>query len=204
MARQPSLLTAFLVLGLLAAPAVAEERPTHPDELSFDPLAVEIPVPERFTLENGIVVYLLEDHELPLISVIARIRTGSNHMPGDREGMGSVFGQVQREGGTTSMTGDEIDDFLLTLHLPCDQTAPWNAASSLSILKVSSPTFLSPPETMTIRFWVGSQFEMSDSQSFEPSPPAQRPASMVVNSVAGSLRIAPRSHEGTHCGFLHW
>ena len=26
--------------------------------------------------------------------------------------MGGIFGQVQREGGTASMTGDEMDDFL--------------------------------------------------------------------------------------------
>jgi predicted Zn-dependent peptidase len=72
----------------------------------------EIPRPEVFTLENGLKVFLMEDHELPLISVTARIRTGANHMPAEKEGMGDIFGQVQREGGTTSMTGDEIDDFL--------------------------------------------------------------------------------------------
>jgi predicted Zn-dependent peptidase len=33
-------------------------------------------------------------------------------VPADKVGLGGVFGQVQREGGTASMTGDEIDDYL--------------------------------------------------------------------------------------------
>jgi len=40
------------------------------------------------------------------------VRTGSNYMPTAKAGMGGIFGQVMREGGTTSMSGDEMDDFL--------------------------------------------------------------------------------------------
>jgi predicted Zn-dependent peptidase/outer membrane lipoprotein-sorting protein len=72
----------------------------------------KIPKPEVYTLDNGMTVFLMEDHELPLISVNARIRGGSNHVPKERTGMGAIFGQAQREGGTTSITGDELDDFL--------------------------------------------------------------------------------------------
>jgi len=72
----------------------------------------KIAKPEVYSLKNGITIFLLEDHELPLINVRAQIRSGSNLVPADRVGLGGVFSQVQREGGTASMTGDEIDDYL--------------------------------------------------------------------------------------------
>ncbi len=82
-------------------------------EIAFPALPeFEIPKPEVYKLSNGLTVFLMEDHELPLISVSARIRTGSNYMPAGKQSMGEIFGQVQREGGTLSRTGDQLDDFL--------------------------------------------------------------------------------------------
>src|SRR5439155_21548006 len=46
-----------------------------------------IPQPQRIVLDNGIVVMLLENHELPLIHVTARIRTGSRLEPADKAGL---------------------------------------------------------------------------------------------------------------------
>jgi len=82
-------------------------------DLEYPPLPdFKIAKPDVYSLKNGITVFLLEDHELPLINVTAQIRTGSNFVPADKVGLGGILGQVQREGGTTSMTGDEIDDYL--------------------------------------------------------------------------------------------
>jgi len=72
----------------------------------------EIPRPTVFTLKNGLQVFLMEDHELPLIEVTARIRTGSNYEPADKTGLAQLMGEVQRTGGTARQTGDQIDDFL--------------------------------------------------------------------------------------------
>src|SRR5882672_9767080 len=71
-----------------------------------------IPKPTVFKLDNGLQVFLLEDHELPLIQVHARIRTGSNYEPPQKTGLASLMGTVQRTGGTTRQTGDQVDDFL--------------------------------------------------------------------------------------------
>ena len=60
-------------------------------------------------------IFLLENHELPLISVSARIRTGSNYEPAEKAGLADLMGTVQRTGGTKNMTGDEIDDLLANL-----------------------------------------------------------------------------------------
>ena len=72
----------------------------------------DIPKPEVYTLRNGLKVFLMEDHELPLIDVSARIRTGSNYEPTNKVGLASLMGTVQRTGGTARQTGDQIDDFL--------------------------------------------------------------------------------------------
>jgi predicted Zn-dependent peptidase len=72
----------------------------------------KIAKPEVYILENGMTVFLLEDHELPLITVNARIRTGSNYDPPEKVGLADLMGTVQRTGGTARMTGDEIDDYL--------------------------------------------------------------------------------------------
>lgn len=71
-----------------------------------------VPQPERVALDNGMVVLLLEDHELPLVELTARIRTGSGVEPAAKAGLASIFGQVWRTGGTKTMNGDAIDDFL--------------------------------------------------------------------------------------------
>ncbi|HLA77446.1 MAG TPA: pitrilysin family protein [Vicinamibacteria bacterium] len=68
--------------------------------------------PLRLALPNGMVVFLQEDHELPLIRGTARIRGGSREEPGGKAGLVSIYGQVWRTGGTKTRKGDELDDFL--------------------------------------------------------------------------------------------
>jgi zinc protease len=70
------------------------------------------PIPKRIELPNGMVVMLQEDHELPLISATARIRGGSRLEPAEKTGLVDMYGDVWRTGGTKSMTGDQMDDFL--------------------------------------------------------------------------------------------
>lgn len=55
---------------------------TQVDQLKYPPLGeLIIPEPERIVLENGLVVLLMEDHELPLVTASAMIRTGSRWEP---------------------------------------------------------------------------------------------------------------------------
>jgi predicted Zn-dependent peptidase len=58
------------------------------------------------------VVYLLEDHELPLITLNAMIRTGTWLDPADKIGLAAMTGSVMRTGGSTRMSADEIDEEL--------------------------------------------------------------------------------------------
>jgi zinc protease len=68
--------------------------------------------PKRLELANGMVIFLQEDHELPLIGGTAVIRGGSREVPADKVGMIDIYGDVWRTGGTKSKTGDELDDYL--------------------------------------------------------------------------------------------
>ena len=68
--------------------------------------------PKRIQLANGMVIFLQEDHELPLIDGTARIRGGSVNEPPSKTGLMDIYGEVWRTGGTKSQTGDQLDDFL--------------------------------------------------------------------------------------------
>ena len=95
----------------LALPAQAQVKLV--EELQYPPLPeLVIPEPERVVLENGMEVLLMEDHELPLVSLSAFIRTGSRLEPQDKIGLASLTGTVLRTGGTAKQSGDELDEFL--------------------------------------------------------------------------------------------
>ncbi|BAZ53644.1 peptidase M16-like protein [Nostoc sp. NIES-4103] len=103
---------AFLVSSFnfsLAATAQAKEY----TELQFAPLTeIKLPKYERFVLQNGLVVYLMEDHELPLVSGMALVRTGSRWEPAEKVGLAGFTGTVMRTGGTKKHSPDELNEIL--------------------------------------------------------------------------------------------
>jgi zinc protease len=68
--------------------------------------------PKRIELPNGMMIFLQEDHELPLIDGTARIRGGERGVPANKAGLIDIYGEVWRTGGTKTQTGDQLDDFL--------------------------------------------------------------------------------------------
>jgi predicted Zn-dependent peptidase len=108
---RPAALAAALLAASLAAPAAAQVA--TPAELKYPPLpAFKVPKPARFVLPNGMVVMVMEDHELPLVNVTARVRTGSLLEPTAKAGLAGLVGTVLRTGGTTSRKPDALDEFL--------------------------------------------------------------------------------------------
>jgi zinc protease len=93
-------------------PAIPETPPAYRD-LRLPPLK-HIPVPKvtAFSLPNGLRVFLLEDHELPVVSGTVRVRTGNLFDPADKVGLADLTGTVIRSGGTHSKTGDQLDEEL--------------------------------------------------------------------------------------------
>jgi len=107
----PPLLTVSLFLAADSRPVLAQA--TSWKEVPKPALkAFEIPKPRRAALSNGMVLYLMEDHELPLINAFATVKAGSRYEPADRAGMGEIISEAWRTGGTRSRSGDELDDFL--------------------------------------------------------------------------------------------
>lgn len=112
----------LLTLALLAllgalwlgwqAPARAF-TPRSYDQLEFGPLPeIRIPAFERYQLANGLVVYLMENHELPLVSGTATFRTGSRFEPAAQVGLASLTGEAMRLGGTTTLNPDALNEAL--------------------------------------------------------------------------------------------
>ena len=105
--------TYILTLALLATVALPALAQKHYTEIEYPPLPdFTIPEAERVELDNGMILFLIEDHELPLVSMTARIGGGSTSEPADKVGLASVTGTAMRTGGTTSMSGDEVNERL--------------------------------------------------------------------------------------------
>jgi zinc protease len=106
-------LAGALLALLLAGPGAARGQAQRVEELHFPPLpAFAIPQPQRVVLDNGLVVFLLEDHELPLVTAQALVAAGSGEEPAAQVGLAQLTAEVLRSGGTGTLGADELDDFL--------------------------------------------------------------------------------------------
>ncbi|MBA7561072.1 putative zinc protease [subsurface metagenome] len=103
---------AALLLLLLFSCAWQGAAMGDPDDITYAPLRFEPPKAQRSELENGIILYMLEDHELPFVNLSAVVRMGSFYDPPGKKGVAELTGTVMRTGGTRSMTGDRIDEEL--------------------------------------------------------------------------------------------
>ena len=68
--------------------------------------------PKRIELQNGLVILLEEDHELPFINGTINIRGGSRDVPAGKVGLIGLYGDTWRTSGTATQDGDKLDDLL--------------------------------------------------------------------------------------------
>ncbi len=66
--------------------------------------------PKRIVFPNGLVLLLQEDHELPFIDGSILIRGGSRDEPAAKIGLVSLYGETWRTGGSSTISGDALDD----------------------------------------------------------------------------------------------
>jgi zinc protease len=114
-------------------------------ELKYPPLKeIRIPDVATFTMPNGMKLYLLEDHELPLVRGSALIRTGNLFDPADKVGLATVTGTVMRTGGTAGKTGDQLDEQLENIAASVETSIDESIGSaSFSCLKENTDEVLS-------------------------------------------------------------
>jgi zinc protease len=106
------LVAIVVVVSFIPAPS-ASAQATGWKQIPIPQLPVFKPQqPKRIELPNGMVIFLQEDHELPMIDGTARIRGGSVNEPSAKTGLVDIYGEVWRTGGTKTQTGDQLDDFL--------------------------------------------------------------------------------------------
>jgi zinc protease len=104
------LLLALAVVAF-ALPSIAQV--SSPKDIKTPPLRkLQMPQPKRVQLGNGMVILLMEDHELPLIRGTANIRGGDRNVPAGKTGLVDILTASWRTGGTQSKTGDALDDML--------------------------------------------------------------------------------------------
>jgi predicted Zn-dependent peptidase len=96
------------------APAKQAQTPRgpRPEQFTFQALNFKPPKPASYrkTLSNGLVVYIAEDHDIPWFSASLQLRTGPFLEPKDKLGVDRFTRSVIRTGGTTSLTGEQINE----------------------------------------------------------------------------------------------
>ncbi len=103
-------ITIFLVL-LLAGCQVPFSLggQLRPDQLSFPALDFTLPEVTRYRLENGMQVYLNEDHELPLVNISVTLAGGSVNDPKELTGLSELFAATLESGGFGDLTPEQVD-----------------------------------------------------------------------------------------------
>ena len=116
--KKGKMLSALLAITLLALSPLGlyaqsqQQIPAHPRDLKYATLSFTPPKREQYrhVLSNGVVAYLVEDHDLPLVNVSTLVRTGGYLDPAGKEGLASLTGSQMRAGGTTSKTAEQFDE----------------------------------------------------------------------------------------------
>jgi zinc protease len=125
-----------LLILLTSCPSYAAPRTVKdPRGIQYKPFSYEPPKAERMTLDNGLILYILEDHELPLLKIHAVVRTGSMYDPSEKEGLAELTGQAMKTGGIEGMTGNAVDEALESIAAILQTSTNRDSATySLSLL----------------------------------------------------------------------
>jgi zinc protease len=103
----------FAVLCLaLVAVGCATTAPLDPRRARFAPPVFEPPEPVVRELSGGAPVFLLEDHDLPLVRLTLSFRGGSLYDPPGQAGLAAVTGPAWRTGGTAAYSPEALDEAL--------------------------------------------------------------------------------------------
>ena len=135
-----------------AQAAAAVDSPTipqHPTELQYGKLEFEVPDGDayRHTLSSGVVVYIVEDRQLPLVNLTVTARLGSFLDPADKPGLAETTGKMLRRGGTRTLSAEEFDEKVEFLAAEIESST--SATSGAASLNCITPVL---EESMTLFF----------------------------------------------------
>ncbi len=173
----------LLLTGLFTPIAPVQAQQDYKD-LEFPPLNdIKTPTPTRIVLDNGIILFMVEDHRLPMINLSARIGVGAVNEPADKIGLAGIMGAVMRTGGSTNMSGDEIDETLEGIGASVETgVGRVSGFASMSVLKDNVDTALPILADVLMN----------------PSFPDDK---IELNKVSSRSTIARRNDDPTDMGF---
>lgn len=99
----------------------------HSASFAQKPAEFKVPAYEKFTLKNGLTVYLMEQHEVPLISISAIIPAGAIY-DGSKSGLASLTADGLQY-GTKNYTKQQIEEQLDFIGASLNTSASKEAAS---------------------------------------------------------------------------
>ena len=119
-------LLVFVFAMMVVAPTAMAKKPWEKIKIpELNPIVM--PAYERVELDNGMILYLAEDHKFPLVELSATIDVGNFYEPADKVGLAGMTGTVMRSGGTATRSGDDIDELVEARGLSVET---WIGASS--------------------------------------------------------------------------
>lgn len=102
-----------------------------------NPPAAKFPAIKNFTLNNGLKVYIVEKHELPLISMVTAFNAGFSADKATNTGIAKLTGNMMTE-GTQTRTSIQISDELNALGTSLSSSSNMdNSFVSMSCLKTN-------------------------------------------------------------------
>ncbi len=94
-------LCCLCAVSLAFGQASRTQLPPHPRDLQYPPLQYSPPKASAYrqVLNNGVMGFFVEDHDLPLINISVLIRVGTYLDPAGKEGLAPATGSQMRSGG---------------------------------------------------------------------------------------------------------
>lgn len=139
-ARAAALLLAAAVFAATPGHAqTAEKTASSPDRAKAPapgrPARLRLPPVEKWTLANGVPVFLVERHKVPLVDVLVVFRSAASSDPANRPGLASFTASLL-ERGAGSRSALEISDLADYLGADVSAGAGWDATT----VSVNVPT----------------------------------------------------------------
>jgi zinc protease len=100
-----SLLALVVLAGLIAAPAQGQYPTSPPAAAPLRPM--QFPPFQEVRLPNGLQLLVVENHELPVLSVSLALPAGSRYEPAGMEGLAGLVAELITK-GTRTRTADQI------------------------------------------------------------------------------------------------
>jgi zinc protease len=90
---------------------------------------------QRTVLDNGLIVYLMEDHRLPMLSVTALVRCGEAYVSEQDMAIPEITGDVMRTGGTTHIPPDSLNALMESIGGSLESSIGYdNGRATLSVM----------------------------------------------------------------------